>query len=68
MIEKTQAIPDVRKGYLKKLRFLKRTLECSMGGIHEANKIQVEYAPTLTHRGDGFTKVMTPAKYLQPAR
>ena len=34
----------------------------------EANKMHVEYAPTLAHRGDGFTKVMTPAKYWQPAR
>ena len=71
MVDNTQAITSVHKGYLKKLWFLKRTHECSMGVINElieANKMQVEYAPTLAHRGDGFTKVMTPAKYWQPAR
>ena len=30
----------------------------------EANKIKVEYAPTLSHRGNGFTKAMKPAKFL----
>ena len=30
----------------------------------EANKMRVEYAPTLTRRGEGFMKCFIPAKFL----
>ena len=43
------------------------THKCSVGKLHELvsdNTMRVEYAPTLTHRRDGFTKAMPPAKFL----
>ena len=66
-IDNTQAISAVKKGYSKKLRFLERTHKCSLGTLHELwerGGMRVEYAPTLKHRGDGFTKALTPAKFL----
>ena len=69
MADGTQAITAVHNGYSKKLRFLEPTHTCSVGVMNElieANTIKVEYAPTLAHAhsGDGFTEVMTPAKFL----
>ena len=66
LVDNTQAIAAVQKGYSKKLRFLERTHKCSINTIHELlqdGTIEVEYAPTATHRGDGFTKAMEPAKF-----
>ena len=66
-VDNTQAITAISKGYSKKLRFLERTHRCSIGSLHELVEdglMKVEYAPTVSHRGDGFTKVMTPAKFL----
>ena len=33
-VDNTQAITAVHKGYTKKLRFLERTHECSIGTLH----------------------------------
>ena len=66
-VDNTQAITTVHKGYSKKLRFLERTQKCSIVTIHELivdGKPRGDYAPTLTHRGDGFTKCLTPGKFL----
>ena len=51
----------------KQLRFLERIYKCFIGTLHELvmdNKMRVEYAPTLTHCGEGFTKTIPPAKFL----
>ena len=66
-VDNTQCILAVQRGYSKKLRFLERTHKCSIGAVHElinSGDLVVEYAPTLTHRGDGFTKALTPVKFL----
>ena len=66
-VDNTQCITAVRKGYSKKLPFLERAHKCSIGAVNElinSGDLVVEYAPTLTHRGDGFTKALTPIKFL----
>ena len=63
----TQAITAVTKGCSKKLKFLERTHRCSIGSVHElikSNQLVVEYCPTLAHRGEGFTKCLTRAKFI----
>ena len=70
-VDNTQAIPGVHKGYSKKLKFLERTHKCSIGVIHEliqSGKLVVDYAPTLTHRGNGFTKCLLQASSLRPGK
>ena len=65
-VDNTQAITVVHKGYSKKLRFLERTHKSAIGTVNELNKsggLVVEYALTFTHRGDGFTQCLTPAKF-----
>ena len=67
-VDNTQAISGVHKGYSKKLKFLERTHKCSIGVIHEliqSGQLVVEYAPTLTHRGDGFAKCLLPSKFVE---
>ena len=67
-VDNTQAISVVHKGYSKKLKFLERTHKCSIGAIHEliqSGQLVVDYAPTLTHRGDGFTKCLLPSKFIE---
>ena len=67
-VDNTQAISVVHKGYSKKLKFLERTHKCSIGVIHEliqSGQLVVDYAPTLTHRGDGFTKCLLPSKFIE---
>ena len=57
----------VERGYSQKLSFLERTHKCSIGAVHELinrGDLVVEYGPILTHRGDGFTKALTPVKLL----
>ena len=66
-VDNTQAITAAHKGYSKKLRFLERTHRCAIGSLHElleAGEIMVEYEPTATHRGDGFTKALAPQKFV----
>ena len=39
----------------------------SIGAVHElieSGTVSCEYAETSTHRGDGFTKALVPAKFL----
>ena len=66
-VDNTQCIQAVHKGYSKKLRFLERTHRCSISAVHElvtSGAIQVEHAPTLTHKADGFTNMLTPSKFV----
>ena len=67
-LNNTQAMTVVHEGYTKnkKLWFLKRIHKCEIGAVHEfieSGQLRVQYAPTLTHRGDGFSKCLTPAKF-----
>ena len=67
-VDNTQAISAVTKGYSKKLRFLERTHRCAIGTMNElleSGTVRVDYAPTADHRGDGFTKAMPPAKFIE---
>ena len=67
-VDNTQAIIAVYKGYSKKIKFPERTHKCSLGCVHEhveSGELRVEYSPTLTHRGDGFTKCLTPSKFIE---
>ena len=60
--------PHARIGYSKKLCCLERTHRCSIGVAHElleSDLYWIDYAPTATHRGDGFTKAMAPSKFLE---
>ena len=66
-VDNTQAIPAVHKGYSKKLRFLELTHKWSIGTLDELiqnNELRIEYALTISHRDDGFTKCLTTAKLL----
>ena len=59
-VDNTQAITAVNKCYFTKLRFLERRHKCSIGTINELinnNELRVEW-------GGGFTKCLTPAKFL----
>ena len=70
MVDNTQALAAVAKGYSKRLRFLERSHRCSIGFLHELvtdedneyGAFWAEYAPTLEHRADGLTKALVPAK------
>ena len=62
-VDNTQAITAVHKGYSKKLKFLERTHRCAIGSVHEfieSGQLCVEYSFALTHRGDRFTKCLSP--------
>ena len=66
-VDNTQALAAVHRGYSKKLRYLDRTQKVSIGAIHElieSGTISAVYHETSTHRGDGFTKALVPAKFL----
>ena len=69
LVDNTQAISAVTKGYSKKLKFLERTHKVSIGLLHELvverGAMILRHAPTATHRGDGFTKAMSPARFLE---
>ena len=67
-VDNTQAISVVHKGDSKKLKLFERTHKCSIGVIHEliqSGQLVIDYAPTLTHRGDGFTKCLLPNKFIE---
>ena len=68
-VDNTQAIIVVHKGYSKKLKYFERTHKCSIGSVQElieSGQLCVDYAPTLTRRGDGFTKCLNPpAKFFE---
>lgn len=58
-VDNIQAIAAVNRGYRKNLKFLDRTHKCSIGAPNDLvdnGGMKVDYAPTATHRGDGFTK------------
>lgn len=66
-IDNTQAIAALHKGYSKTLKFLARKQKCAIGAVRElieSQAIVCEYHPTASHRGDGFTKALVPAKFL----
>ena len=70
-VDNTQAITAVHKGYSKKLKFLERTHRCAIGFVHElieSGQLCVEYSSTLTRRGDGFTKCLSPPSKFIEAR
>ena len=67
-VDNTQAISAVTKGFSKKLRYLERCHRCAIGVLHELydrGELEVEYAETSSHKGDGFTKALQPAKFLR---
>ena len=67
-VDNTQAVTAVRRGYSKKLKFPERTHKCSVGSVHEfieSGQLCIDYAPTLTRRGDGCTKCLTLAKLIE---
>ena len=67
-VDNTQAISVVHKAYSKKLKFLERTHKFPIGAVHELiqpGQLAVDYAPTKTHRGDGFTKCLLPSKFIE---
>ena len=72
--DNTACIQAVRKGYSPTLRHLKRTQRISLGELHEAfeeqgaddgssGSVTLEHAETKTHKGDVFTKYMSPAAF-----
>ena len=72
--DNSACIQAVRKGYSPTLRHLKRTQRISLGELHEAfeergaeatgdGPVTLEHAETKTHKGDVFTKYMSPASY-----
>ena len=67
LVDNTQAILAVERGYSKKLRHLERTHRCSIAVLNELwlnGDINIQYAQTDTHKGDGFTKALLPAKFV----
>ena len=72
MVDNTQALIAVAKGYSKRLRFLERSHRCAIGFLHELlteekdehGPFYAEYSPTAEHRADGLTKALVPSKFL----
>ena len=69
MIDNTQTIQAVEKGYSKKLRHLPRTQRVCIGALHEAItdkelRTRLAHCPTLEQKADIFTKSMDAAKYI----
>ena len=67
LVDNTQAILAVERGYSKKLRHLERTHRCSIAVLNElwvSGDISLQYAQTDSHKGDGFTKALLPAKFV----
>ena len=67
-VENTQAIAAVHKGFFQKLKFVEQTHKRSIGSLHkfiESGQLCVDYTPTLFHQGDGFTKCLTLAKFIE---
>jgi hypothetical protein len=70
LVDNSQAIAAVKKGYSKKLRHLERTHRVSISFLHEmlndeyAN-LNVVYCESAAHKGDVFTKVMQRVRFLQ---
>ena len=72
MVDNTQALIAVAKGYSKRLRFLERAHRCAIGFVHELltrededyGPFSAEYSPSAEHRADGLTKALVPAKFL----
>ena len=69
-IDNTQAVAAIKKGYSKRLRCLSRTHRCSIGAMNEIYEdpeaaLDVEYAPTATHKGGFFTKALNPTPFQQ---
>ena len=72
MIDNTQAMSAIDKGYSKNLRHLARTHRVSIGVLHEILSdprvnLDVEYARSAEHKGDFFTKELDAAAF-QAAR
>ena len=66
-VDNTQCLAAVHRGYSKKLRYLERIQRIAIGSVHELienGDLVATYAPTDTHRGDGFTKALVPAKFI----
>ena len=68
MIDNTQCLSAIAKGYSKKLRHIGRTQRVCLGLLNEIVnnaewKISCEHHPTATHKGDMFTKMLAPAKF-----
>ena len=75
LVDNTQAISAVQKGYSKKLKHLNRSHRVSIGFLNELVTgalgdlyVDLEYAPTGSHRGDSFTKAMVPAKFAEAVK
>jgi ribosomal protein L40E len=69
LVDNSQAISAVRKGYSKKLRHLQRTHRVSISFLHEMVNsemvnLKVEYCDSTSHKGDLFTKVMQRVRFL----
>ena len=68
VIDNTQAIQAIKKGYSRKLRCLNRTHRCSIGVMNEIYNdpevaVSVEYGETKQHKGDFFTKALLAGPY-----
>ena len=72
--DNSACIQAVRKGYSPTLRHLKRTQRISLGDLHETfegrnaegsedGPVKLEHADTKTHKGDVFTKYMSPMAF-----
>ena len=72
--DNSACIQAVRKGYSPTLRHLKRTQRISLGELHEtfeeggandgsSGPVTLVHADTKTHKGDVFTKYMSPVSF-----
>ena len=68
LIDNTQCLSAIAKGYSKKLRHIGRTQRCCLGLLNELTRdpemqISAQHCPTDWHKGDMYTKALAPGKF-----
>lgn len=70
MVDNTQALAAVKRGYSKKLKFLMRTQRVSIGFLHDISQpgfdVSMHYCKTSEQKADVFTKALSAPTFFLP--